>query len=143
MASPPTAGDFKKAMGSIVLTAGAVLADADRVRGRAGAVSRRKAGQDMRLAAEFCRLLMAPVDECGPGFADVAGFPETYCRRHLSRATDFLRQAVATHDLDSSEARRLVHVAGLVEKSLNRYLGENMAIRCWFGDRLPDANNSQ
>lgn len=92
MENPVSVNDFKKAMGSILLTAGATLADVDRIIEKATNLRRAKVKQDLRLAAEFCRLLIAPVDEFGPGFAEIAGVPESYCRKHLARATDFLRQ---------------------------------------------------
>jgi hypothetical protein len=128
--------DFKKAMSSVVLTAGATLADAERVLDQAGAPKRKKAEQDVSLVKEFCRLLISPVEEYGPGFAQIPGFAETYCRTHLSLATDFLRRSMATHDLGSPECKRLAHTAALVERSLKQYLDEKIAIRCWFGDRV-------
>jgi hypothetical protein len=134
----PTVNDFKKAMGSILLTAGATLAKADRIVERAG--TRSSEQQDLHLAVEFCRLLLASVEEFGPGFAQITGFPECYCRMHLSRATNFLRQTMATHDPNSREAKRLIHVAGLVEKALTLYLDEKTAIRCWVGDGLHDGD---
>jgi hypothetical protein len=136
----PTESDFKKAMGSIVLTAGAILADADRMQARTGASRGVKEKRELGLAREFCRLLLEPIDKHGPRFADIPGFPEAYCRKHLSRATDFLRHAVATRDSDSAEVRRLIHVGGLIEKSLQQHLGESMAICCWFGDRVRDSD---
>jgi hypothetical protein len=135
--NPPAANDFKKAMGSIVLTAGAMLAEADRASNRSNIPGRSHQQHTLSPAAEFCRLLIAPVEELGPGFAQIPGFPESYCRKHLSRATDFLRQTLATHDPKSNETKRLTHVAGLIEKTLKQYLDEETAIRCWFGDRLP------
>ena len=122
-------------MGSVVLTAGATLSDADRLINQASAPKRKKTEQDLSLAKEFCRLLITPVEEYGPGFAQMPGFAETYCRTHLSRATDFLRHTMATYDAGSPEYKRLAHVAGLIEKNLKQYLDEKTAIRCWFGDR--------
>jgi hypothetical protein len=135
----PTVNDFKKAMGSILLTAGATLAKADRIVDRVG--TRNNEQQDFALAVEFCHLLVASVEDLGPGFANIQGFPERYCRKHLSRATNFLRQAMATHDPNSREAKRLIHVAGLIERALKRYLDEETAIRCWFGERPSTATS--
>lgn len=141
MKNPVSVNDFKKAMGSILLTAGATLADVDRITEKATNLRRGKVEQDFRLAAEFCRLLIAPVDQFGPGFAEIAGVPESYCRKHLARATDFLRQTMATQDAGSAEAKRLKHIAGLIEKALMQHLDEKTAIRCWFGDQLVEANS--
>jgi hypothetical protein len=137
MQASQVANDFKRAMSSIVLTAGAALADAERASDKAGTPSRKTTEQDLRLTKEFCRLLLLPVEEYGPGFAQIPGFAETYCRTHLSVATDFLRQAVVTHDSSKAELRRLTHIAGLIERNLKLHLDEKTAIRCWFGDRLP------
>jgi hypothetical protein len=127
--------DFKNAMGSVVLTAGAMLSDADRLINQASALKRKKTEQDLSLAMEFCRLLIAPVEEYGPGFAQMPGFAETYCRTHLPRATDFVRHALATYDACGPGYKRLAHIAGLIEKNLKQYLDEKTAIRCWLGDR--------
>jgi len=124
-------------MGSILMTAGSTLADADQLIDRASVFRRSQEQQNLRLAAEFCRLLIAPVDEYGPGFAEVQGFPERYWRKHLSHAIDFLRQSMATCEPSRPEAKRLAHVAGLIEKALKQNLDEKTAIRCWFGDRIP------
>jgi len=80
----PTRNDFKKAMSSIVLTAGAALAEAQRVMNKAGAFNRRKSALAHSLTMDFCRLLIAPVSEFGPGFTHIPGFAETYCRKHLA-----------------------------------------------------------
>jgi hypothetical protein len=137
METQPVRNDFRKAMGSVVLTAGATLADAERLIIQASALKKRKTEQDVSLVKEFCRLLIAPVEEYGPGFADIPGFAETYCRTHLSLATDFLRRSMATHNPGSPECKRLAHTAGLVERNLKQHLDEKIAIRCWFGDRIP------
>ena len=137
MQAPEVANDFKRAMSSVVLTAGAALADAERASDKAGALNHKTTEQDLRLTKEFCRLLILPVETFGPGFAQIPGFAETYCRTHLSVATDFLRQAVATRDSSKAQFRRLTHIAGLIERNLKLHLDEKTAIRCWFGDRLP------
>ena len=124
-------------MGSIVLTAGAALAEAERASDKASALSRKTTEQDLRLTREFCRLLIAPVEEFGPAYAQIPGFAETYCRTHLSAATDFLRKAMATHDASGAEYKRLTHIAGLIERVLKLHLDEKTAIKCWFGDRIP------
>jgi hypothetical protein len=145
MAPPVIRNDFKKAMCSIVLTAGAALADAQRRIERASLSKRSKAQQDMSLVIEFCRLLIAPVEEHGPGFAQIPGLADSYCRKHLSIATDFLRSSLAAHESDASECKRLAHIAGLIEKNLRQSLDEEAAIRCWFGDTsaLPDLLNQR
>ena len=68
----PITNDFKKAMSSIVLTASASLAEAQRLTSKMGSFNRRKADQTHGLAVEFCRLLIEPVNEHGPGFAGSA-----------------------------------------------------------------------
>jgi hypothetical protein len=128
--------DFNKAMGAVLLTAEAALADAERVMDYADA--RRKAEQTQSLAREFCRLLIVPVEEYGADFAQIIGFAETYCRTHISVATDYLRHAMATHDPASPECKRMAHIAGLIERNLKQYLDEKTAIRCWFGDRVSE-----
>src|SRR5271168_3292216 len=130
----PIRNDFKKAMSSIVLTAGAAVAEAQRVTNRAGAFNRRKADQAHSLAMDFCRLLIAPVNECGPGFTNIPGFAETYCRKHLAAATRFLTHAMATHKPISPECKHLVRIAGLIEQSLKNNLDAETAKLCWFGD---------
>ncbi len=130
----PIRNDFKKAMSSIVLTAGAALAEAQRVTHKAGAFNRRKSDQTHGLAVEFCRLLLEPVDEHGPGFARIPGFAETYCRKHLIVAIHFLTHAMATHKESSAESKRLVRVAGLIEEKLKTNLDQETAKLCWFGD---------
>jgi hypothetical protein len=133
MESSPVRNDFRKAMGSAVLTAGAALADAQRAIDKPSTFGRKKAQQEMRLAVEFCRLLMKPVDECGPGFSEIPGFAETYCREHLSAATAYCREALASHEADSPEARRLAHIARLIEANIKKYLDGRTAEACWFG----------
>jgi hypothetical protein len=130
----PIRNDFKKAMASIVLTAGAALAEAQRAMNKAGAFNRRKADQAHGLAMDFCRLLIVPVNEHGPGFTHIPGFAETYCRKHLLVATRFLTHAMATHKPSSPECKRLVRIAGLIEASLNSNLDPETAKLCWFGD---------
>jgi hypothetical protein len=124
-------------MSSIVLTAGATLADAERRIDRASPNKRATTRQDMSLVLEFCRLLIAPVEEHGPAFAHIPGLAESYCHNHLSIATDFLRNSLATHEPGGSGCKRLVHIAGLIEKNLKQHLDEKTAIRCWFGDASP------
>ena len=126
--------DFKKAMASIVLTAGAALAEAQRVTNKAGAFNRRKADQAHGLAVDFCRLLIVPVNEYGPGFTHIPGFAETYCRKHLSVAIKFLTHAMATHNSSSPECKRLLRIAGLIEQNLKVNLDTETAKLCWFGD---------
>jgi hypothetical protein len=130
----PIRNDFKKAMGSIVLTAGAALAEAQRVTDKAGAFNRRKSDHALSLAVEFCRLLIEPVDEHGPGFGQIPGFAETYCRKHLTVAINFLTHAMATHKPSSPECKRLLRVAGLIEEKLKTNLNQETAKRCWFGE---------
>jgi len=48
---------------------------------------------------------------------------------------------MATQDVGSAEAKRLKHIAGPIEKALRQHLDEKTAIRCWFGDRLAEANS--
>ena len=130
----PITNDFKKAMSSIVLTASASLAEAQRLTSKMGSFNRRKADQTHGLAVEFCRLLIEPVNEHGPGFAAIPGFAETYCRKHLSAAINYLTHAMATHNQSSPECRRLFRVAGLIEQNLKVNLDEETAKLCWFGD---------
>lgn len=130
----PNSNDFKKAMSSIVLTAGAALAEAQRVTNKAGAFNRRKADQALGLAMDFCRLLIAPVNEHGPGFINIPGFAETYCRKHLIAAIKFLTHAMATHNRNSTECKQLFRVAGLIEQSLKNNLDAETAKLCWFAD---------
>jgi hypothetical protein len=134
MAASVIRNDFKKAMCSIVLTAGATLTDAQRRIERASLSRRSKTQQDMTLVIEFCRLLIAPVEGHGPGFAHVPGLADSYCRKHLSIATDFLRSSLAAHGPGVSDCKRLAHIAGLIEKNLKQFLDEETAILCWFGD---------
>jgi hypothetical protein len=130
----PIRNDFKKAMASIVLTAGAALSEAQRVTNKAGAFNRRKSDQAHGLAMDFCRLLIAPVNEHGPGFTHIPGFAETYCRKHLIMAIKFLTHAMATHNSSSPEFKRLLRVAGLIEQNLKSNLDAETAKLCWFGD---------
>lgn len=130
----PIRNDFKKAMASIVLTAGAALAEAQRVTNKAGAFNRRKSDQSHGLAMDFCRLLIAPVNEHGPGFTHIPGFAETYCRKHLIKAIKFLTHAMATHNSSSAEFKRLLRIAGIIEQNLKNNLDAETAKLCWFGD---------
>ena len=126
----PTARDnnFKKAMSSIVLTAGAALADAQRMIDTADAFGRKTAEQQHKLAMEFCQLLLEPVSPA------ISGFAENYCRKHISVATQFLTRALATNDPHLPEYKRLVRIAGLIEENLKVNLDEETAKLCWFGD---------
>lgn len=121
-------------MGSIVLTAAAALTDAERTIEQAGTFKRRQAQQEMSLCMEFCRRLIEPVNEYGPGYSQIPGFAETYCRKHLLVATQFSRNETATRDPSAPEFKRLAHIAGLIEESLKYHLDEETAKLCWFGD---------
>ena len=120
--------NFKKAMSSVVLTAGAALADAERMMDKAGAFGRKAPQQEHKLAMEFCRLLLEPVSPA------ISGFAENYCRKHISVATQFLTKALATHNPSVPEYKRLVRIAGLIEENLKINLDEETARLCWFGD---------
>lgn len=120
--------DFKKAMTSIVLTAGAALADAERTIDKAGSFGRKQAQQEFKLAIEFCQLLLEPVSP------SISGFAENYCRKHISVATQFLTRALAMHNPASAEGKRLVRIAGLIEENLKTNLDAETAKLCWFGD---------
>ncbi|MGO9933725.1 MAG: hypothetical protein ACLPV8_18200 [Steroidobacteraceae bacterium] len=124
----PIRNDFKKAMTSIVLTAGAALADAERTIDKAGGFRRKQAQQELKLATEFCRLLLEPVSP------SISGFAEIYCRKHLAVATQFLTNALATHDSHLPEYKRLVRIAGQIEENLKANLDPEAAKLCWFGD---------
>jgi len=128
MPTPIARSDFKKAMTAIVLTAGAALADAERTIDKAGSFRRKQAQQELSLAIEFCRLLLEPVSPA------ISGFAENYCRKHLSVATQFLTQALATHDPRLPEYKRLVRVAAQIEENLRANLDAESARLCWFGD---------
>lgn len=134
MATSIVHNDFKKAMGSIVLTAAAALADAERTIDKASKFRRKQAQWELSLAVEFCRRLIEPVNEYGPGFAHIPGFAETYCRKHVAGAADFLRHETAIRDSSTPEHKRLSHIGGLVEESLKHYLDEETAKLCWLGD---------
>jgi hypothetical protein len=120
--------DFKRAMTSIVLTAGAALADAERAIDKVGCFGRKNAQQELKLAMEYCRLLLEPVSP------SISAFAENYCRKHLSVATQFLTHATATHSPASPECKRLVRIAGLIEENLKTNLDDETAKLCWFGD---------
>ena len=134
MRTPQIRNDFNKAMGAVLLTAEAALADAERVIDNTEKLE--KAVRHLSHTKEFCRLLIAPVEEYGADFAQHVGFAETYCRTHISVATDYLRHAMAIHDPSGPDCKRMRHIAGLVERNLKQYLDETTAIRCWFGDRV-------
>jgi hypothetical protein len=120
--------NFKKAMTSIVLTAGAALADAERTIDKSAAFRRKAVQPELMLAMEFCRLLIEPVSPATSGFA------ENYCRKHVSVATQFLKNALATRDANSPESKQLVRIAALIEENLKANLDEETAKLCWFGD---------
>jgi hypothetical protein len=134
VATPTIRNDFKKAMGSIVLTAAAALAEAERTIDKASKFRRKQAQQELSLAMEFCRRLIEPVNEYGPGFSHIPGFAETYCRKHLAGAAHFLRHEIAIQESGTPEFKRLTHIGGLVEESLKHYLDEETAKLCWFGN---------
>jgi hypothetical protein len=134
VATPTIRNDFKKAMGSIVLTAAAALAEAERTIDKASKFRRKQAQQELSLAMEFCRRLIEPVNEYGPGFSHIPGFAETYCRKHLAGAAHFLRHEIAIQESGTPEFKRLTHIGGLVEESLKHYLDEATAKLCWFGN---------
>ena len=115
-------------MTSIVLTAGATLADAERTIDKAGAFRRKTIQPELKLAIEYCRLLLEPVSPSTSTFA------ESYCRNHLSVATQFFTHAMATHDPNSPECKRLARLAALIEENLKANLDEETAKLCWFGD---------
>jgi hypothetical protein len=120
--------DFKKAMTAIVLAAGATLADAERTIDKAGSFRRKQAQQELKLAMEFCHLLLEPVSP------SISGFAENYCRKHISVATQFLTRALVMHDPASAESKRLVRIAALIEEILKINLDPETARLCWFGD---------
>jgi hypothetical protein len=120
--------NFKKAMTAIVLTAGAALADAERTIDKAAAFRRKPVQPELKLAMEFCRLLIEPVSPATSGFA------ENYCRKHVSVATQFLNHALAIHDPHSAESKQLVRIAALIEENLKANLDEETAKLCWLGD---------
>jgi hypothetical protein len=134
MATLTVHNDFKKAMGAIVLTAAAALADAERTIDKASKFRRKQVQQELSLAVEFCRRLIEPVNEYGPGFAHIPGFAETYCRKHLAGAAHFLRHETAIPDSSTPGHKRLSHIGGLIEASLKHYLDEETAKLCWLGD---------
>jgi hypothetical protein len=104
------------------------------VTNKAGAFSRRKSDRAHGLAMDFCRLLIVPVNEHGPGFTHIPGFAETYCRKHLITAIKFLTHAMATHNSSSPEFKRLLRIAGIIEQNLKNNLDAETAKLCWFGD---------
>jgi hypothetical protein len=128
MVTPVIRNDFKKAMTSIVLTAGAALADAERTIDKADSFRRKQAQHEHKLAIEFCQLLLEPVSP------SISGFAENYCRKHISVATQFLTNALATHDPRLQEYKRLVRIAGLIEENLKASLDAETAKLCWLGD---------
>jgi hypothetical protein len=134
MATHTQHNDFKQAMGSIVLTAAAALADAERTIDKVSTFRRQQTQQELSLCVEFCRRLIEPVNEYGPGFSQIPGFAETYCRKHLPAAGHFSRNETATRDPSTPEHKRLTHIAGLIEESLKHHLDEETAKLCWFGN---------
>jgi hypothetical protein len=120
--------DFKKAMTAIVLTAGAALTDAERTIDKADSFRRKPVQQEFKLAIEFCQLLLEPVSP------SVSGFAENYCRKHISVATQFLTRALATHNPNGAETKRLIRIAALIEENLKINLDEETANLCWLGD---------
>jgi hypothetical protein len=126
--TPADRNNFKKAMSSIVLTAGAALADAERSIDKAVAFRRRAAQLEYRFVMEYCRLLIDPVSPA------IAMFAENYCRKHISAATQFVTCTLARHDPSTPEYKRLARIAGLIEVSLKTNLDEETAKLCWFGD---------
>jgi hypothetical protein len=134
MATHARRNDFKNAMGSIVLTAAAALTDAERTIDKASTFRRKQAQKEVGLCMEFCRRLIEPVNEYGPGFSQIPGFAETYCRKHLALATHFSRSEAATRDPSTPEYKRLTHIAALVKESLKHHLDEETAKLCWFGN---------
>jgi hypothetical protein len=137
METAPIRNDFKKAMGQVTLTANAALVDAQRVIDNAGLFGRNKARRQLALALEFCRLLIRPINQCEADEWKKPGFAEAYCRKHLAVATEFCFQAMTSHGYESPECKRLIHIAGIIEVNLGKYLDKETAEICWFGDRLP------
>ena len=115
-------------MTSIVLTAGAALADAQRSIDKAAAFRRKTVQPELKLVMEYCQLLIEPVSP------PTSGFAENYCRKHVSVATKFLNNALATHEPHSPESKELVRIAALIEENLKANLDEETAKLCWFGD---------
>jgi hypothetical protein len=132
---PPAApvNNFKKAMGATLLTAGAALADAHRLIDTASSPKREEIQKEFRLSMEFCQLLLEPVNEHGPSFAEILGFAETYCRDQILTAGNFFRKTLKSQNYGSEPAKRLAHIAGLIEENLKRHLDEETAKLCWFG----------
>jgi hypothetical protein len=64
----------------------------------------------------------------------ISGFAENYCRKHISVATQFLTNALATHDARLPEYKRLIRIAALIEENLKINLDPETAKLCWFGD---------
>ena len=127
MRPPLRINNFKRAMSSIVLSAGAALADAELSIDKAGAFRRKTAQNEHKLAMEFCRLLLEPVTPV------IDGFAENYCRKHISVAANFFNSALTTHDANTPEYRRLVRIARVIEENLKANLDEETAKLCWFG----------
>jgi hypothetical protein len=137
METTPIRNDFKKAMGQVTLTANAALVDAQRVIDNAGLFGRNKARRQLAPAMEFCRLLIRPINQCEADEWKKSGFAESYCRKHLAVAAEFCLQAMKSHGYESPECKRLIHIAGIIEENLGKYLDKETAEICWFGDRLP------
>jgi hypothetical protein len=132
---PPAApvNNFKRAMSATLLTAGAALADAHRVIDKANSPKREEIQRELRPIIEFCQLLLEPVDGHGPSFADIPGFAETYCRKHVFAAAKFYRNALKSQAPGSTTAKRLTHIAALIEENLKRHLDLETAKLCWLG----------
>jgi hypothetical protein len=130
----PTPNNFKKAMGATILIAGAALADAHRLIDTAHSPKRGEIQKELRLSMEFCQLLLEPVHEQGPSFAEIPGFAENYCRKHVSAAAKFYRKTSKSKDSGSTAAKRLTHIAGLIEANLKRHLDQETSKLCWLGD---------
>jgi hypothetical protein len=133
---PPAApvNNFKKAMGATLLTAGAALADAHRQIDMSHSPKREEIKQELRPIMEFCQLLLEPINGHGPRSADAPGFAESYCRKHVLAAAKFYRKASKSKDSGSTAAKRLTHMAGLIEENLKRHLDEETAKLCWSPD---------
>jgi hypothetical protein len=134
MKPAPITNNFKKAMGATILTAGAALADAHRLIDTAHSPKREEIQKELRPSMEFCQLLLEPVNEHGPCFAEIPGFAENYCRKQFLTAAKFYRKALKSDKTVGTAAKRLAHIAGLIEGNLKRHLDPETAKLCWFGD---------
>ena len=122
----PFAMNLKSWATSIVLTAGAALADAERstIKRR---LRRKNAEQEFKLAAEFCRLLLEPVS------SGHFRLRRNYRRKHISVAPP-LTQALATHNPSSVEYKRLARIAGLIGRKPQSKSRRRIRRFRWFGD---------